>query len=90
MVNTVHTTVAAWMVGAGGDFSNTNKLIYDARKLGAELGPLSERRLREHPQRGMYPLIRMLAVLLAVHSSAVMVNMSTQKLKWPGKRGNRC
>ena len=29
MVNTLHTTVTAWMVGAGGDFSNTKKLIYD-------------------------------------------------------------
>ena len=36
-VNMLHTTVAAWMVGAGGNFSNTKKLIYDVGKLGAEL-----------------------------------------------------
>ena len=37
VVNTLHTTVTAWMVGAGGDFSNTQKLIHDVRKFGAEL-----------------------------------------------------
>ena len=30
VVNALHTTDAAWMVGAGGDFSNINELIYDA------------------------------------------------------------
>ena len=29
VVNALHTTAAAWMVGAGGDFCRTKKLIYD-------------------------------------------------------------
>ena len=29
VVNVLHTTVIAQMAGAGGDFSNTKKLIYD-------------------------------------------------------------
>ena len=28
-VNALHTTVATWTLGAGGDFSSTKKLIYD-------------------------------------------------------------
>ena len=35
-VGMLHTTVAAWVVGAGGDFLNTKKLVDDVRKLGAE------------------------------------------------------
>ena len=37
VVNALHTTVIACMLGAGGDSSNTKKLIYDVGKLGAEL-----------------------------------------------------
>ena len=29
VVNALHATVAAWMIGAGGDCSNTKKLVYD-------------------------------------------------------------
>ena len=36
VVNAFHTTVAAGMVGAGGEFSNTKKLMYDVGKLGEE------------------------------------------------------
>ena len=35
VVNALHTTVTAWTLGAGGDFSNTKKLMYDVGKLGA-------------------------------------------------------
>ena len=37
MVNALPTTATVWMVGAGGDFLNTKKLIYDVGKRGAEL-----------------------------------------------------
>ena len=37
MVEGLYTTVSATMLGAGGDFLNAKKLIYDVGKLGAEL-----------------------------------------------------
>ena len=37
VIYTFHLTVAVWVVGAGGNLSNPEKLIYGVRKLGAEL-----------------------------------------------------
>ena len=37
VVYTSYSTVAVWVVGAGGEFSNPQKLIYGVRKLGGEL-----------------------------------------------------
>ena len=37
MVDTLHTTATARIIGAGGDFTSTKKLVDDARKLRSEL-----------------------------------------------------
>ena len=51
VVNALHTTVTACIVGAGGDFSNTKKLIYDVEKLGAELEAVArEDAMWTHPK----------------------------------------
>lgn len=76
MVYTLHNTVIARVVGVGGDFSNTKKLLDDVRKLGADWRRLSERILRTHPQREMHRLIRTL--LSAVTSTAVTASTSAR------------
>ena len=76
VVNALHTTVTAWMVGAGGDLSSTKKPTYDVKKLGAEL----EAVVRGHPRRRMYRLMTTLAVPSAVYSAAVTANMSARRI----------
>ena len=56
VVNALHTTVTAWMVGAGGDFSNTTKLIYDVGKLGAELEAVVREDATWTPPKGNVPV----------------------------------
>ena len=54
MVHTFHPTVAVWVVGAGGNFSNPEKLIYGVRKLGAELeAVVREDAARAPPERNI-------------------------------------
>ena len=45
--------------------------------------PVSEGILREHPQRGIYRLMRKLAVPSAVDAAAATAQMSAQRLKRP-------
>ena len=56
VVNALHTTNATWMVGAGGDFSNTKKLAHDVGKLGAELEPVVREDATWTPPKGNVPV----------------------------------
>ena len=56
VVNALHTTVTAWMVGAGGDFSNTKKLIFDVGNLGAELEAVVREDATWTPPKGNIPV----------------------------------
>ena len=79
LVNALHTTVNAWMVGAGGDFSNNKKLIYDVGKLGAELRAVAREDASWTPPKELYRFIRILAVPSAVILAAVTTNMSARR-----------
>ena len=52
VVNTLYTTVSAWMVGTGGDFVNIKKLIDDVRKLGTELETFVREDATRAPPKG--------------------------------------
>ena len=56
VVNALHTTVAAWMVEAGGDFSITKKLIYDVGKLSAEQEAVVREDATWTPPKGNVPV----------------------------------
>ena len=81
VANALHTTVTAWMVGAGGDFSNNKELIYDVGKLGAELRAVAREDAAWTPPKELYRFMRILAVPSAVILAAVTTNMSARRLK---------
>ena len=56
VVNALHTTVTAWMVGAGGDVSKTKKLIYCVPKIGAELEAVVREDATWVPPKGNVPV----------------------------------
>ena len=67
MVDTLHAAVPDGVVEAGGDCTNIKKIIDDVRTLRAELEVVvRDRILRGHSRRGVYQLMRVLAVSSAV------------------------
>ena len=55
VVNALHTVFTAWIVGAGGDLSNTQKLMYSmCESLEQNWRPLFDGMLRGHSQRRIY------------------------------------
>ena len=52
VVDTLHTTVPARVVGTGGEFSNTKHLVDDVRKLGAELEAVVREDATRAPPKG--------------------------------------
>ena len=90
VVNALHTTITARMVGAGDDFWNTKMLIYNVRKLGAGREAVVLDDATWTPPKGNVPVIRMLAVPSAVNPAAVTANMSARRLKRSVKSKYRC
>ena len=80
VVYAVHPTVAVWMVRTGGNWFNPDKPIYDVRMVRAELEAVVREDAARAAQRGIYCLMRILAVLSAVNSTAVMAYMAAETI----------
>ena len=86
VVGTLNTAVGERVVGTGGNLIDAEAVVEGEGKFGENWSPLSESRVTEHPQRGIYRSTTMSTVLEAVNWASVVVYMSARRLKWSVKR----
>ena len=85
VVNALHTTVTACMVGAGGDISNTKQLIYDVGTPGAELEAVVREDARWTPPKGDALVDKDVGRAFSCKFSGGDGNMSARRLKLSAK-----